>query len=390
MDELYIQTIVEKIVSKEFSDQQKRKVILYPHVRVQLACPYCGDSNKNKSAKRGNLYFNRLMYVCFNCEKKTTLTQMCKDFNETIDPQKRLEMIEHIDKNLDFSEVSDDLTDARFDKLINFEDLSRVINSDFTNLTDFEPVVKGKGIHKYLLGRGITDDMQQNIYQAKYWMGEEHSQWVICMLNRKGDKILGMQIRNLKGGKNRMFKIYNFENLLEWINHEKAVLGQELIDMDIAELATYNKLSYFFNILNINFGKKITIFEGYLDALFYPNSIGLVGVSTDTGFLEHNDLDIQFFYDNDEAGYIKSEQKIKNYPVFLWKKLFESIVEAKKSTEPDRLFYRLNTIKDLGKLNEKVPGCYKKLKLYEFFSVDELDKKWIPYVKKKKVYTKFV
>lgn len=384
MDELYIQKLTEKVLDKQHSETSKRKVILYPQNRIQFACPYCGDSHKNKNAKRGNLYFNRLMYVCFNCDKKTSFTQFCKDFDEQIDPSKRMEMIKYMDENLKYDEVKDDFVDTKFDKLIEFEDLERVLNSDFVNITDFRPVEKGKGIYKYLLKRGIGDKLQENIYQAKYNMGDDNYQWIICMLNRRGDKILGMQVRNLKGGKNRMFKIYNYENLLEWLNFEKARKGEPTIELDISEMVVYNKLSYFFNILNVDFSRKLTIFEGYLDSLFYPNSIGLVGVSTDTDFLENNDLDIQFFYDNDEAGHKKSDEKIRDhYPVFLWKKLFESIVEGKGSREPDRHFYRLNKIKDLGKLNELVPNSYKKLKLYDFFSEDQLDLKYIPSVKKK-------
>ena len=53
---------------------------------------------------------------------------------------------------------------------------------------------------------------------------------------------------------------------------------------------------------------KITVFEGYIDSLFFPNSIGLVGVNTDYRFLESNNLDLQYFFDNDEAGYKKSEE----------------------------------------------------------------------------------
>ena len=379
MDENYLRAIVEKILDKEFSDSRKRKTLLYPKNRIQFACPYCGDSHKNPNAKRGNLYFNRLMYVCFNCEKKTTFTKLSKDFNQQIDPEKRMEMIEYINENLQYEEVKDDFTEAKFEKLIDFEDLKRVLNSDFVNITDFKPIDKTKGIYKYLINRGIGDEMQKNIYQAKYQMGENNHQWVICMLNRKGDKILGMQIRNLKSGKNRMFKIYNYENLLEWINHEKNVKGEEAIEMDISEIAIYNKLSYYFNMLNVDFSRKITIFEGYLDSLFYPNSIGLVGVSTDTKFLENNNLDIQFFYDNDHAGHKKSEEKIKqNFPVFLWKKLFTEIVERKDSKDPDRHFYRLNQIKDLGKLNELMPSSYKKLKLFDYFSEDGYDLRWIP------------
>ena len=101
------------------------------------------------------------------------------------------------------------------------------------------------------------------------------------MLNRRDNKVLGIQIRNLKEGKKRMFKIYNYENLFEWINLGK----DEPIEMSINQLVIYNKLSYYFNILNVDFMEKITVFEGYLDSLFFPNSIGLVGVNTDYRFL---------------------------------------------------------------------------------------------------------
>ena len=80
------------------------------------------------------------------------------------------------------------------------------------------------------------------------------------------------------------------------------------IEQEMNQLVVYNKLSYYFNILNIDFSQKITVFEGYLDSLFYPNSIGLVGVNTDSRFLENNNLDLQFFFDNDEAGF-KSRSK---------------------------------------------------------------------------------
>jgi hypothetical protein len=54
---------------------------------------------------------------------------------------------------------------------------------------------------------------------------------------------------------------------------------------------------------------------------------------------------LQYFYDNDFAGYQKSEQKNKQgYPVFLWKKLFEDIVEKKASDDPYSLMYRISKV----------------------------------------------
>ncbi len=379
MDKFYVNNLIQNILNKEFSNSHKRKAVPYED-RVNFACPYCGDSHKNHHAKRGNLYYNRLIYICFNCDKKTTFDRLCKDFNEILDPDKKLEMIEHLNSVMTYSDYEGDFVDARFENLIELSELERVFSQDLTPISDFKPIQVNGGVYKYLCGRGISPEFHENIYQAKYWKNEDEAEWIIVMLNRRGNKVLGMQIRNLKEGRRRMFKIYNYENLLEWVN-----LGKESTESDMTELVIYNKLSYYFNILNVDFGSTITVFEGYLDSLFFPNSIGLVGVNTDYRFLENNNLEIQYFFDNDEAGYKKSEEKIKTgYPVFLWKKLFEDIVSKKNTDDPYRLLHRISKVKDINKLAELVPNPYKKLKLNDFFSQDILDIKWIPKFKRKR------
>jgi hypothetical protein len=380
MDKNYIREITQKVLNKEFSNSQKRKINDY-NDRFNFACPYCGDSHKNQHAKRGNLYLNRLIYICFNCDKKTTIDRLCKDFNEQIDPDKKLEMIEHLNSVMTYSDFEGDFVDAKFEDLIDLSELERVFSQDLTPISDFKPIQVNGGVYKYLIGRGIPPEYHKNIYQAKYWKNEDESEWIIVMLNRRDDKVLGLQVRNLKEGKRRMFKIYNYENILEWVN-----IGKDLEEeLDINQLVIYNKLSYYFNILNVDLMDKVTVFEGYLDSLFFPNSIGLVGVNTDYRFLENNDLDIQYFFDNDEAGYKKSEEKLKEgYPIFLWKKLFEDIVDKKRSPDPYALLHRVSKVKDINKLATLVDDPYKKLNLQEFFSHDLLDIKWLPKFKRKK------
>lgn len=378
MDKGYIRNIVQRILDKEFSNVQKRKINDYAD-RLNIACPYCQDSHRNVYAKRGNLYLNRLFYVCFNCDKKTTLDRLCKDFNEQIDPDKKLEMIEHLDSVMTYSDYENDFVDAQFDDLIDMSELERVFSQDITPISDFSPIKVNSGVYKYLLGRGIGPELHKNIYQGKYWKNEDESEWIIIMLNRRGDKVLGMQIRNLKSGKRRMFKIYNYENLLEWVN-----IGKDIDEEDMSKIVIYNKLSYYFNILNVDFSEKITVFEGYLDSLFFPNSIGLVGVNTDFRFLENNGFDVQYFFDNDDAGFKKSEEKInEGFSVFLWRKLFDDIISKKKTDDPLKLWNRIVKVKDINKLAELVPNPYKKLNLLDFFSSDILDKRWIPKTKKK-------
>ena len=379
MDKVYIGSIVQKIINKEFIDASRRKMVVY-NDRLNFCAPCCGDSHKNKHAKRGNLYFNKLLFICFNCGHKTTFDRFCKDFNEQLDPDKKLEMIEHLNSVMTYSDYEGDFVDAKFENLIDMSELERVFSADITPISDFKPIQVNGGVYKYLVGRGIPPEYHKNIYQAKYWKNEDESEWIIISLNRRGDKVLGMQTRNLKEGKRRTFKIYNYENLLEWVS-----LGKDLPEPDMSELIIYNKLSYYFNILNVDFGERITVFEGYLDSLFFPNSIGLVGVNTDYRFLENNNLDIQYFFDNDEAGYKKSEEKLKEkFSIFLWKKLFEDIVDRKNSPDPYRLLHRISKVKDINKLSELVPDPYKKLELQKFFSSDILDLKWIPKFRRKK------
>ncbi len=317
MDKIYIKSLIQNVLNKEFSNPNKRRIDEYAD-RLNYSCPYCGDSSKSVHKKRGNLYFNKLFYICFNCDKKTTFDKFAKDFNEVLDPQKKLEIIEYLDSVIDYSDYDTDFGDFQLDDLYDISQLEELFNvKDITPIFDFKPIDERSGVYKYLLGRGIVKPLQKDIYQAKFSKGDEGYEHVIILLNKRGDKVLGLQVRNLKEGRRRFFVIYNWESIHKWIWGEEK-------EVDIQKSIIYNKLSYYFNILNINFEEKITIFEGYIDSLFYPNSVGVVGVNTDLRFLENNNLDIQYFFDNDTAGYNKSEEKIREGgKVFLWKKLFQ-------------------------------------------------------------------
>jgi len=380
MDKSYIISIVQKILDKEFSDPTLRKIVSYED-RLNLRCPYCKEGS-HKFKKRGNLYFNKLLFICFrgSCGKKTSFDRFVKDFNEVLDPQKKLEIIEYLDSVVDYSDYDTDFTEFNHEDLVDMKDLEELFNvKKTTPIYDFTPINEKSGVFKYLIGRGIPKQFHKNIYQAKFSKGDEGFEHVIIFLNRKGDKVLGIQVRNLKEGRRRFFVIYNWESIYRWIHGED-------IDIDAQKSVIYNKLSYYFNILNVSFEDTITIFEGYLDSLFYPNSIGLVGINSDINFLENNNLDLQYFFDNDTAGFDKSEEKIKKGgKVFLWKKLFEDIIIKKKKDDPYKLLYRISKVKDLNKLNELVPGAYKKLNLIDFFSEDIYDTRYLPKkVKKKK------
>lgn len=381
IDNSYFKNVLQGIVNRFHKHPSKKRLVEYPD-RISCACPYCGDSTKNPNKKRGNFYFENLFFVCYNCDHKASYNKLCKDFDIAVDPDTKVKIYDYLDNQINYNNYDESFLDSKFDSLVSLEDLIVALDDDesMSPLSELKPVIKNGYIYNYLTNRGISESLQQNIYQAKFQKGPDWFEPVIVLLNRNGDKLLGIQVRNLKDGYKRMFKIYNFEQINDWVYPDK--------DIDMSELVMYNKLSYFFNILNVNFDAKVTIFEGYLDSLFFPNSIGVVGVNTDMDFLEKNGLEIQYFYDNDQAGYNKANEKIRaGYPVFLWKKLFEDIVSKKNSKDPYGLMHRISKVKDLNKLATIVQNPYKSFALNDFFSTDIYDMKYLP--KAKAIWTNY-
>lgn len=377
MNKDYIKGLIENILSSQFSNKDK-KIIREYHDRLNFACPYCGDSATNNRAKRGNIWYNKLLFICFNCNIHKSLDKMCKDFDIRISADMKIEIRSYLDKIITYKDYDNNLLDTKLDNLISIEELSEYFNSGKSNITDFKPIVKNSGVYKNLVARNIDETKHKNIYQAKYWVSDSNFEYIMCFLNmnNRNNKVIGMQIRNLKTGKNRRFQIYNFETLYKWVHN---IENSDDIEFDTQKIILYNKMGYYFNIMNVDFLMPITIFEGYLDSLFYPNSIGVVGTGTDMSFLESNDIDIRYFYDNDKAGFIKTYEKIRlGYSVFLWKKLFSDIIKNAKIYDPYKMEFKLDKIKDLNKLAEIFNNPYFNLNLESYFSIDKFDIKYIP------------
>lgn len=374
----YIKQVIQSILDKEFKDVEKRRIHEY-HDRFNFACVCCGDS-KDSRKKRGNLYKNRLRVVCFNCGFSANFDFFAKKFSYQLDPSKKLEIVDYLNTQIQLQDYQNDIEEFEIENLLNLSDLEAIFKDGDYSISDFSPIQKNSIVCNYLSNRGIVGDLTNNIFQAKWWYTETRYENIICFLNRKGNKILSMQIRNLKPGKKRMFKIFNYETLWKWIH------GKDEVDnIDLHQLVILNKLSYYFNILNIDFELPITVFEGYLDSLFFPNSIGIIGVNTSLSFLENNTgLQLQYFFDNDLAGNIKTEEKVKQgFSCFIWNKLFDHIVKSKSSQDPYKLMYRISKVKDLNDLNVLVPNAFNKLNLQNFFSIDNYDLTWVPKVKKR-------
>jgi hypothetical protein len=369
----YVKPLLQEIVENHHTHKYKKDVKVFSD-RLAIACPICGDSVKTPSKKRGNLYLKSMRYKCFNCGESHTLFSFLKIFNQEIDINKKLEIADYVDENISKSKwYEDEFVTNNLDKLIPIEKLVEVFNSgaDDCQLTDFRPVTKGSRVYKYLMERKITN--HDDIYEATYWHNSNWNEPVLVNMNQSQGKVLGIQTRNIKESKaKRFYKIIPFSELYS------MVYGVEL---DEIEKLGYDKLSYLYNILKVDWGRDITVFEGFLDTKFFPNSIGCVGTNTDVNFIINQGVPVRFFYDYDSAGIKKQKQFIRSgHSVFLWEKLFESWANTSKN--PYSAYIKLtDNVVDLNDVAKIVSQPYTKLGMENFFSKDQMDMLWIKDIK---------
>jgi len=371
IDKTYLVNNIQLILNKVHTHPQKLKINANKHDRISFACPICGDSHKDPSQKRGHLFLNNLYYKCYNEDCRSTFTNLCKRFNVKIDSTMRMELINYIDTQFHlYKKEENDWFISNFDKLIKFDDLQNWFDSGKGPVKNFRKVSFGSATYMYLLNRGIPKELITELFYEGIRVTGKFSEPYLIILNKMEDKVIGMQERNLKSGPNRRFRVWSFKDLYEHVYEQ---------DLDLIESISYNKLGYLFNILNINFEKTITLFEGYTDSIFFPNSVGAVGLNSDYGIFTQNDLDVRFFFDNDDVGKRKSHEWLKKgFNVFLWEKYINTL--AKKQDDPHafKIWFNKN-IKDLNKLMQELPTNWKDLEPY--FSSNPFDTLYLNYAK---------
>ena len=369
LDKKYIISLVQDILDKAHRPGPKRHIRVYDD-RLTFACPICGDSQKSDTKKRGNLYFKNMYYVCYNDDScSRTFTRFLKTFGLDMDLDKKMELYEYLEQNVSYKEA-DNAELSQLDKLFDLDDVVAFFQTDYTRgLTGLKPLQKGSVVYNHVT-RVRRLPFTRDIYEGVFHITKKWKQPVMVYLNRHNDKVISLQVRNLLSGEKRMFKIFDFSMLYDMMFPEGELDPQERI--------SYNKLSHFFNIFNVDFSQPVTLFEGFTDSLFIRNSIGQIGVNTDLTFLlKEEGVDFRFVYDNDEAGFKKAKSMLEDgYSVFLWNKFFVDLAKTYKGKRPALEFVRmLKNIKDFNNLAKKFKEPIEKLfNFAEYFSNDDLDR----------------
>jgi hypothetical protein len=337
--------------------------------KLNFACPYCGDSAHDPNKKRGHLYLASGTYKCYNdgCSVWVPLDRFVSnfaikyglevpnfskkpEFKPKLSPKKKGFLIEFLinrevgRKLLDFGELV-----SRF------------------SLKPCKDAESGSLVAQFVETRGI--DRLQSFEQSCYYDSRQDKIYIFNLDLRSG-KVLGFALRKLDdaspGPK------YNIKNYSE-LKKNGLVRGME--DEFISEI---DQLNNYFNILNVDFTRKVTITEGQIDSMFVDNCIATTGVTKSKTLLHSlvTKKNSRVLFDNDRAG---KEQTIellkKGYSVFLWNK----VVYALRRDYPESM-RQIREIKDVNDLyrfiRSKDPGLdFAKFNLFidRYFSNSPFD-----------------
>ena len=283
--------------------------------KINFACPYCGDSEKDQNKKRGNLYLTTKTYKCFNdgCMKWVPLKTFISNFASKyalsipdLELQRNVDASKTKERELNIIEF---LVDRRIgDSLLSIKQVA----SRFS-LTPCAEAEIDSPIYEYITNRKLN---HLPAFEKSCYFDSREDKIYLFNLDNSSGKILGFAIRRISNDwKGPRYDIRNYSEL------QKSGLVRSISDEFLEKI---NSVNNFFNILNVDFSKPIMITEGQIDSMFLNNSIATTGVTKSKKILGTivSKKNARILFDRDSAGKGEMIDLIKQgYKVFLWNKL---------------------------------------------------------------------
>lgn len=351
------------VLNRSFKTQYRKKIDTYSD-RLNFCCPICGDSVSDNRKKRGNLYLDSMSYHCYNCGAHYGINSLLKRFGEELSDEDKIFVHEIQQNSTKFERKSKNHHSSMILTLLS--ELA-VPKSIFFKVNNLVTPYKNDFCSNYLKGRNI------DIKSWKYFAFKKSTKELYILNINDNDRIIGYQIRQLdeKSKKARylttsMSRMYNDIFGKELSNIIEKLLGKiDKGDIFIEEedgieniVASVDRLSGLFNIMNINPNLPLTIVEGPIDSLAIENCIALQGATKMNNYFD-NMKDVRYLFDNDKVGKQHTIKKLKEHKfVFLWDKYIKEM----------GVKHKIKDINDLQKIN-----CFKVDLFEKCFSDDELD-----------------
>lgn len=261
------------MISSRLDKFVKKKPGLY-----NFRCPYCGDSQKNKSKTRGYLYQykNDYNYKCHNCSMSMSLGNFIKDLDGSLYNEYVLERYKN-----GLTGKGSNTPNPKFDfKPPEFNKTKTESEIDLTKISELNIMHPAR---KYLEDRQIPKE-----YLSKLYFCEKFKEWT--------------------NSKIHTFESTKFDEpriIIPFFNHNKffGYQGRSLNKSSKVKYITilFDKINpKIYGLDDVNYTEPVYVTEGPFDSMFLQNSIAMAGADFDHLFFISNfKTDFIFVYDNE-------------------------------------------------------------------------------------------
>ncbi len=328
------------VLVRRFPGEPSRQVINENGTdKLNFCCPFCGDSKTDPNKRRGNLYLNTETYKCYNdgCEVHLPLdkfvARLALKYGVSVPTVARRAEFKH--------EISNKKRGFILEFLLTHQSKSKLLSLSQTverfRLYRCSDAQFGSRIEQYVTSRMLH---QLPMFERTCYYDSLQNKIYIFNVDLKSDRIIGFALRYLVTQPNGLK--YNIKNYSELV---KTGLVKDMSEDFIEKI---NSLNNYFNVLNLDFSKDITVTEGQFDSFFIENCTATTGVTKSKRMLD--DLTqkekTRILFDNDSAGITHSMEFLKKgYRVFMW----AGVITHLKKTYP-ALIKEIKNIKDINDL----------------------------------------
>jgi hypothetical protein len=308
-----IQDFCKEVLVNRFPGEPTRHIINDNNSdKLNFCCPFCGDSKSDATKKRGNLYLLTDTYKCYNdgCELHLSLEKFISKLAIKYSIQ-----VPSVKKAAVFNFVhSSKKRGFILEFLINHESKKKLLLLEPTverfRLAKCIDAPPHSRVWEYVNRRML---MSLPMFEKTCFYDSMQNKIYIFNVDLKSDRIIGFAMRYIVDQPSGLK--YNIKNYSEFV--KTGLVNQ----MEPEFLEKINSLNNYFNVLNLDFSRDITVTEGQFDSFFIDNCTATTGVSKSKKMLEDltQKQKTRILFDNDEAGVKHSMELLqKGYRVFMW------------------------------------------------------------------------
>ena len=311
MNTLWIDLKYTNIISSKLDKFARRDNNLY-----NFRCPYCGDSQKNKTKARGYLFENKghLVFKCHNCHVSTNMGSFIKHVDSNLYTEYKLEILK--EKGSEQKPFVAEIEKFSKQRMFKFE--------PFAKLKKISQLAPDHPAKQYIVNRQIPSDKHYMIFFVSKFCN-----WVNTFVENKfSDEALKRdEPRIILPFIDENGYIFGFQGRALNSSSHKLRYITIMLDKSKPKLFGLNK---------IDFTKKIYVVEGPIDSLFIPNCIALAGSDGELEKLANKNSFV-VIYDNEPrngeivnkiGSYIDKGYNVVIWPEYIEQKDINDMIQA--------------------------------------------------------------